>query len=93
VAEEVSLDFGRDLDGPILAIVLALVRELALLAMELAECVAAGHVGQLQDAPNPAPAHPHLASLDDVHVAQVVDEPHLVQCDVLVLLLDPDGLG
>jgi hypothetical protein len=35
-------------------------------------------VGQLQDAPNPAPAHPHLASLDDVHVAQVVDEPHLV---------------
>ena len=93
MAEKVCLDFDCDLVDASSAIVLALVRELELLLLILIEGVATGHVRELQNAPNPTPAHPHLGLLSEVHVAQVVDELHLVKCYVFVLLLDLDGLG
>ena len=93
MAEEVHLDFGRDLVQPSAAIELALVSEREGLALVLVQSVAAGHVGELHDPANATPAHPHLGLLSEVHVSQIVDELNLVESYVFVLLFDLDWLG
>jgi len=55
--------------------------------------VATGHVGELHDAPNATPAHPHLVLHSGVHMSQILDELDLVKSYVSVLLLDLDRLG
>ena len=62
------------------------IMELEALLLVLQDRVAASHVGHLHDAANVAPAHPDLVWPGLVHVAQVVDQPDLVEGHVLVLL-------